>query len=98
MVLRSKSNMLEKIKNLFGKVKTWLVAGLALFVGVLLSLLHVKQKKIEGLKKDLEKSETNNNLNRENVAILEKQIDATKDLNETAESYNNLVNSFNSNK
>jgi uncharacterized membrane-anchored protein YhcB (DUF1043 family) len=86
--LRSKSGMLDKIKK-------WLVGVGVAIIGVLLTLLHLKSKKVEKLQTELKKESANNNVNKQTVTLLEQQIEMSNNLDDSAESYNTLVDSFN---
>ena len=80
--------MLDKIK------KCLIAFGVAL-VGVLCTLLHIKNKRIDSLQDDLKKSEASNKVNSGSVELLEKQIEAERKLDGSADSYNALVDAFN---
>lgn len=77
------------------KIKKWLIAAGAAVIGVLLTILHVKNKKIDTLKSDLKKSEAANKVNEDSVELLETQIQKERELTESAESYNSIVAAFN---
>lgn len=77
------------------KIKKWLIAAGAAVIGVLLTILHVKNKKIDTLKSDLKKSEAANKVNADSVELLETQIQKERELTESAESYNSIVAAFN---
>ena len=77
------------------KLKKWLVAIGVAFVSVLFSLLHIKNKKIVKLQGDLKKSRASEKVSSGSVELLEKQIETEKKLDNSAESYNALVDAFN---
>ena len=77
------------------KLKKWLVAIGVAFVSVLFSLLHIKNKKIVKLQDDLKKSRASEKVSSGSVELLEKQIETEKKLDNSAESYNALVDAFN---
>lgn len=77
------------------KIKKWLIAAGAAVIGVLLTILHVKNKKIDTLKSDLKKSEAANKVNADSAELLETQIQKERELTESAESYNSIVAAFN---
>lgn len=80
---------------MFEKIKKWLLAAGAAVIGILLTILHIKNKKIDTLKSDLKKSEAANKVNAGSVELLETQIQKEHELTESAESYNSIVDAFN---
>lgn len=80
---------------MFDKIKKWLAAAGAAVIGFLLVLLHVKQSKIKALNSDLQKAKANSNVQKSSVEILENQLKQERELNESKDSYNNIVDSFN---
>ena len=80
---------------MFNKIKKWLAAAAAAVIGVLALLLHVKQRKIDTLNSNLEKAEANSSVQKNSAEILAQQLEKERQLNETKESYNSIVDSFN---
>ena len=80
---------------MFDKIKKWIAAAGAAVIGFLLVLLHVKQSKIKALNSDLKKAQANSSVQKGSVEILENQLKQERELNESKDSYNNIVDSFN---
>lgn len=80
---------------MFDKIKKWIAAAGAAVIGFLLVLLHVKQSKIKVLNSEVRKAQANSTVQKGSVEILENQLKQERELNESKDSYNNIVDSFN---
>jgi len=80
---------------MFDKIKQWIAAAGAAVIGFLLVLLHVKQSKIKVLNSEVRKAQANSTVQKGSVEILENQLKQERELNESKDSYNNIVDSFN---
>ena len=80
---------------MFDKIKRWIAAAGAAVIGFLLVLLHVKQSKIKVLNSEVRKAQANSTVQKGSVEILENQLKQERELNESKDSYNNIVDSFN---
>lgn len=83
---------------MWNKIKTWIYGAVAAVIGFLIMLLHIKSKKIETLKRDVQKAEADTAVNKESVTLLEEQIKKERQLDETADSYNNMIKAWNNTK
>lgn len=80
---------------MFDKIKKWLTAAAAAAIGFLAVLLHVKQRKIDTLNSEVEKAKANSNVQKDSAELLAQQLEKERLLDETKESYNSIVDSFN---
>lgn len=80
---------------MFDKIKKWLAAAAAAAIGFLAVLLHVKQRKIDTLNSEVEKAKANSNVQKDSAVLLAQQLEKERLLDETKESYNSIVDSFN---
>lgn len=82
--------MWDKIKNKIGLM-------VVICVGSLLSVLKIQAKIIEKKKAELKETNRKNNVSRETINVLQKEKTLNEEINESKESYNNIVNNWNNN-
>lgn len=88
----------SKIKNMWNKIKNKLVFVVVICVGALLSVLKIQSKIIEKKKEELKQATKKDNVSRGTINVLRKENELNEEINNSKDSYNNIVNSWNNNE
>ena len=83
---------------MWNKIKNKLVFVVVICVGALLSVLKIQSKIIEKKKEELKQATKKDNVSRETINVLRKENELNEEINNSKDSYNNIVNSWNNNE